>query len=140
MKHSGTSLTFGDGLCVLGPRPTKDVDVILDVDDLLEFSETEKQLRKRGFHTDPGDDAPVCRLLLKSTTPGTDDVPAVSSGHIPRPRSRLLHGIAQSMSDAAGVERAVMNLSELCAVVRNAHGDLEASNPQEAKGSHFAQG
>lgn len=60
---------------VLGSRPTRDVDVILNVADLLEFSEAERQLRERGFHADPDENAPICRLLLRSDTPGTDDVP-----------------------------------------------------------------
>ena len=49
---------------VHGPRPTKDVDVVVHATTKIEFSKTEKALRQLGFRQDMSEDAPICRYLL----------------------------------------------------------------------------
>jgi hypothetical protein len=58
-----------------GPRPTKDVDVILDVKGVLGFNELCATLRQLGFRDDPSDDAPICRFVLRSPDPDTPNTP-----------------------------------------------------------------
>lgn len=50
---------------VPGPRPTRDVDVIVDVSGLPHYEELCAQLRQLGFREDPSDDAPICRYVLR---------------------------------------------------------------------------
>lgn len=48
-----------------GPRQTKDVDVVIDVVNLGEYSETlREQLMALGLQEDPREGAPICRWLL----------------------------------------------------------------------------
>lgn len=60
---------------VPGPRPTKDVDVILDASGLEEYEAYCARLRKLGFRDDPSEDAPICRYVLCDPTPGTPNPP-----------------------------------------------------------------
>ncbi len=49
-------------------RPTKDVDVIMEILTRVEFSKLEEQLRTIGFKHDTTQGAPKCRWLLDSIT------------------------------------------------------------------------
>jgi hypothetical protein len=60
---------------VEGPRPTKDVDVILDISGLVEFEEVCARLRRLGFREDPAENAPICRYILRDPPPGTPNPP-----------------------------------------------------------------
>lgn len=60
---------------VAGPRPTRDVDVILDVSSPVDFANTTAQLRRLGFREDMSEDAPICRYLLRGATAEGDDLP-----------------------------------------------------------------
>lgn len=45
-------------------RPTKDVDVIVEVTTTAGYHRIAEQLRKRGFREDISEDAPLCRWLI----------------------------------------------------------------------------
>ena len=45
-------------------RPTKDVDIIVEVITYAEFSALEERLREAGFQHDTSDGAPICRWLV----------------------------------------------------------------------------
>ena len=49
---------------LLDIRPTKDVDVIVEVATRLDYSKIENKLRDIGFHHDVSEDAPKCRWLV----------------------------------------------------------------------------
>jgi len=42
-------------------RPTKDIDVIVEVASFVKYTELEEQLRRKGFLNAPDTDAPICR-------------------------------------------------------------------------------
>lgn len=44
-------------------RPTKDVDVVVQVTSLAKYHEVEKQLESKGFQHDISDGAPICRWV-----------------------------------------------------------------------------
>lgn len=46
-------------------RPTKDVDIIVEVFTYIEFSALEERLRKAGFQHDTSDGAPICRWIIE---------------------------------------------------------------------------
>ncbi len=59
------------GLLITDPaapsiRMTRDVDVIVQVTSLLEYSRLSEKLRTKGFKEDTSDDAPICRWLAES--------------------------------------------------------------------------
>jgi hypothetical protein len=58
-----------------GPRPTKDVDVILDIPGLAEFEEFCASLRQLGFREDLSENAPICRYTLRDPPPGAPNPP-----------------------------------------------------------------
>lgn len=45
-------------------RPTKDVDVVVEVATYLQFAEVEARLRALGFRNDQEEGAPICRWLI----------------------------------------------------------------------------
>jgi predicted nucleotidyltransferase len=47
------------------PRPTLDVDCIIEVSTRLAYSKLEEDLRRKGFRNDQREGAPVCRWLVK---------------------------------------------------------------------------
>jgi len=47
------------------PRPTLDVDCIIEVSTRFAYSKLEEDLRRKGFRNDPSEGAPVCRWLVK---------------------------------------------------------------------------
>jgi hypothetical protein len=51
---------------VVGPRPTQDVDVILNVRTPVEFAKLGTTLRRLGFREDQSEDAPICRYVLRN--------------------------------------------------------------------------
>ena len=60
---------------VEGPRQTLDVDVIVDAPDLHGFSQTETELRARGFRNDMTEDAPICRMVLPGANRSGGNLP-----------------------------------------------------------------
>ena len=47
------------------PRPTLDVDCIIEVSTRFAYSKLEEDLRRKGFRDDQSEGAPVCRWLVK---------------------------------------------------------------------------
>jgi len=47
------------------PRPTLDVDCIIEVSTRYAYSKLEEDLRRMGFRNDQSEVAPVCRWLVK---------------------------------------------------------------------------
>ncbi len=47
-------------------RITKDIDAIIQVVSLLDYQHFSGKLRKKGFHEDMSDDAPICRWVSKN--------------------------------------------------------------------------
>jgi len=47
------------------PRPTLDVDCIIEVSTRFAYSKLEEDLRRKGFRNDQSEGAPVCRWLVK---------------------------------------------------------------------------
>ena len=45
-------------------RPTKDVDVIVEIATLLDYYALEERLRTAGFVNDTAEDAPICRWVI----------------------------------------------------------------------------
>jgi hypothetical protein len=60
---------------VPGPRPTKDVDLILDVQSAIHRVEIEERIRELGFRVDMSEGAPICRYVLRGAAPDGDDIP-----------------------------------------------------------------
>lgn len=60
---------------VPGMRPTKDVDLIVDVSSLVKHHELLEKLRKRGFKEDMSEGAPICRYILRGEGPEGEDLP-----------------------------------------------------------------
>jgi predicted nucleotidyltransferase len=48
-------------------RPTKDVDVVIELGSRLKYYELEEKLRSKGFKNDIRKDAPICRWIYKDT-------------------------------------------------------------------------
>ena len=46
-------------------RPTKDVDVIVEVVTRIQYTDLEERLRGIGFHHDTSEDAPICRWVFE---------------------------------------------------------------------------
>ena len=47
------------------PRPTLDVDCIIEISTRFAYSKLEEDLRRKGFRNDQSEGAPVCRWLVK---------------------------------------------------------------------------
>lgn len=47
-------------------RVTEDVDVIVQIQSQHDYRELEEKLRKKGFHNDTSEDAPICRWIYKN--------------------------------------------------------------------------
>lgn len=60
---------------VPGYRPTKDVDVIVDVSTYAQHATWLEKFRARGFREDTSDDAPICRYVLKGAGIGQGGIP-----------------------------------------------------------------
>lgn len=60
---------------VEGPRPTKDVDLILEVSTAGQFGEMGAKLRRLGFREDTSEDALICRYVLPGADPAGGDLP-----------------------------------------------------------------
>ncbi len=58
-------------------RPTKDVDIIVEVVTYAEFSILEERLRKAGFRHDTSDGSPICRWIVEDCR--VDIMPADSA-------------------------------------------------------------
>lgn len=63
-----------DNPSLVSIRPTKDVDVIIEVVSRLDFSKIEEKLRSIGFKHDMSEGAPKCRWLVEDIT--VDVMPA----------------------------------------------------------------
>lgn len=48
-------------------RPTKDVDILVEVATRIEYSRLEEKLRALGLRNDTSDDAPLCRWIVNET-------------------------------------------------------------------------
>lgn len=60
---------------VPGPRPTKDVDLILDLQSATHRVEIEARIRELGFRADMSEGAPICRYVLRGAAPDGADIP-----------------------------------------------------------------
>ena len=49
-------------------RPTKDVDVIVEIGTVVEYTRLSELLRARGFAEDTSEGAPICRWVVKGVT------------------------------------------------------------------------
>jgi len=59
---------YGTSPAAPSPRPTLDVDCIVEVATTMQFHELEEKLRKKGFVNDRSKDAPICRWICHEIT------------------------------------------------------------------------
>jgi len=62
-----TTELYVDSSSAPEPRPTQDVDCIIEVATYLSYRELEKELRSKGFENDTADNAPLCRWKYRGT-------------------------------------------------------------------------
>jgi hypothetical protein len=56
---------YGTSPAAPSPRPTLDVDCIVEVATTMQLHELEEKLRKKGFVNDRSKDAPICRWICQ---------------------------------------------------------------------------
>jgi predicted nucleotidyltransferase len=62
-----TTELYADSSAAPEPRPTQDVDCIIEVVTYHEYHDFEKKLRAKGFTNDQSENTPLCRWIYKGT-------------------------------------------------------------------------